>query len=114
MLQHRELAAGRWFRFSLVEQLANVGSEVERALGWKERGNTEYSMRAVERCLELLDLTIADAAHRGRRRELTRVREVLVDYFYADNRYGSSPARWRTYFNAFTVAARQLGPALSP
>ena len=105
-IQHRELAAGRWFRFSLVEQMANTGSEVERALNWRQRGNAEYSTKAIERALELLDLTIADARHRGRLRELTRVREVLVDYFYADNRYGSSPARWRTYFNAFACAAR--------
>jgi hypothetical protein len=40
-------------------------------------------------------------------RELeAQVREVLVDYFYADNRFGSSPARWRTYFRAFARAAR--------
>jgi hypothetical protein len=105
-VQHRELAAGRWYQFSLVEQLANTGSEVERALNWKQRGNAEYSTRAIERALELLDLTIADPRHRGRLRELTRVREALVDYFYADNGFGSSPARWRTYFNAFAVAAR--------
>ena len=105
-VQHRELAAGRWFQFSLVEQMANTGSEVERALNWQQRGNAEYSTRAIERALELLDLTLADAKHRGRLRELTRVREVLVDYFYADNGFGSSPARWRTYFNAFAVAAR--------
>ena len=104
--QHRELAAGRWFQFSLVEQLANTGSEVERALSWRERRNVEYSTRAVERALELLDLTIADVRNRGRLRELTRVREALVDYFFADNRFGSSPASWRTYFNAFAVAAR--------
>jgi hypothetical protein len=104
--QHRELAAGRWFQFSLVEQMANTGSEVERALSWKERGNADYSTRAVERALELLDLTIADAANRGRLRELTRVREVLVDYFFADNQYSSSAARWRTYFGAFAFAAR--------
>ncbi len=105
-VQHRELAAGRWYKLSLVEQLANTGSEVERALNWNQRGNAEYSMRAVERALELLDLTIADARHHGRLRELTRVREALVDYFYADNGFCSSPARWRAYFNAFAVAAR--------
>jgi len=104
--QHRELAAGRWFELSLVEQLGNVGSEVERALNWQQRGNDESRTMAVERALELLDLTIADARNLRRLKELTRVREVLIDYFYADNRFGSSPARWRTYFRAFAKAAR--------
>jgi hypothetical protein len=104
--QHRELAAGRWYEFSLAEQLGNVGSEVSRALKWQQRGSTEHCMRAAERALELLDLTLADARHRGRLRELTRLREALVDYFYADNRFGSTPDRWLRYFNAFAAAAR--------
>jgi hypothetical protein len=32
---HPSLAAGRWRTFSLMEQLAHVGSEVERALNWR-------------------------------------------------------------------------------
>lgn len=105
--QHKELAAGRWQKFTLMEQLANVGSEVSRALNWQEKGNTDLSLRAVDRALELLYLTIADTKNRGRLRELTRVREVLADYFYAENQYGSSPALWRGYFDAFARAARR-------
>ena len=104
--QHKELAAGRWFEMSLIEQLANVGSEVERAILWKEKDNKDYSTKAIERALELLYLTIADEKNRKRLRELTRLREVLIDYFYADNQYGSSDKLWRTYFNAFGYAAR--------
>jgi hypothetical protein len=107
-IQHRELAAGRWFELTFMEQMANVGSEVERTILWRGRGNQEYSTKAVERALELLDLTIADARNRRRLRELTRVREALADYFYADNRYGSSDQLWRTYFHAFAYAARRL------
>jgi hypothetical protein len=104
--QHKELAEGRWFQFSLAEQLANVGSEVSRALTWQQRGNAEHCRMAVERALELLDLTLMDTRHRGRLREIARVREVLADYFYADNCYGSSPANLRSYFDAFAFAAR--------
>ena len=32
MRQHKELAAGRWKKLSFCEQMANIGSEVERAL----------------------------------------------------------------------------------
>lgn len=102
---HQDLAAGRWCELPLVEQLAHVGSEVERAMRWRSRGNAEFARRAFERALELLDLTIADAKHRSRLRELTRLREVLADSFWFDNCYGSTDAAWRRYFQAFTHAA---------
>ena len=50
----------------------------------------EASKQAFERALELLSLTILDPKHKGRLRELTRVREALIDYFVYDNEYGSS------------------------
>ena len=103
--QHRDLAAGRWQSFSLVEQLANVGSEVERALNWRKKNNVEYSRMALDRALELLDLTIADPRHRRRLNELTRLREVLLDYFIGDNQFGSTENSWRTYFYSFGYAA---------
>ena len=103
---HRDLAAGRWLTFSFAEQMGNVGSEVGRALNWRERGSAEHSTKAIERGLELLDLTIGDARNLERLGELTRVREALVDYFYGDNRFGSSPDLWRRYFDAFAIAAR--------
>ena len=78
---HQELAAGRWSRLSLVEQLANNGSEIERTIRWRAKGNTDHATRAFERALELLDLTIADEKNRSRLKELTRLREALADYF---------------------------------
>jgi len=106
-VQHPGLAAGRWFKLTLIEQMANVGSEVERAILWRGRNNEAYSVKAIERALELLDLTIADAKNRGRLREPLRVREALADYFYADNLYGSSDALWHNYFYSFAYAARR-------
>jgi hypothetical protein len=99
--QHSELAAGRWRSLSLLEQLANTGSEVERALNWAARGNADYSALAVDRALELLDLTIADPKNRGRLKEVTRLREALLDYFVGPNEFGSSPASWHAYFHAY-------------
>jgi hypothetical protein len=88
--QRETPAAGRWREFSLVDQLANVGSEVERALNWLNKGNPEYSRLAFLRALELLNLTIADPKHRNRLRELTRLREALLDFFLGDNAFRSS------------------------
>ena len=85
--------------------MANVGSEVERALKWREKGNWEYSRLALERPLELLGLTIADPRHRSRLKEMTRLREALLDFFLEDNEFSSTERSWRAYFYAFAVAA---------
>ena len=103
--QHAELAAGRWQTFPLVEQLANVGSEVERALSWADKGNPSLSEKALGRALELLGLTIEDPRHLHRLKELTRLREALLDFFLGDNEFGSTPASWHGYFHAFGMAA---------
>ncbi len=105
--QHKELATGRWAQMTLCEQMANVGSEVSRALNWKAKNNSDYSQKAFERALELLDLTLDSQTRYSRLKEVARVREILVDYFLADNEYGSSDILWRKYFDAFAMAANR-------
>jgi hypothetical protein len=104
-IYHKELQK-RWQNLSLIEQLANVGSEVERALKWREKSSSEYSMPAFERALELLDYTTDGiSGDFYRLRELKRLREVLVDYFAGKNIYSSSAASLRNYFYCFNYAA---------
>ena len=104
--QHKTLAAGRWQTLSLTEQMANIGSEIERALSWRAKGDKETSQAAFFRALELLDLSLADPRHQGRRKELSRVRENLVDFFAGDNTSRTTPEKLSAYFFAFTYAAR--------
>ena len=104
--QHKDLAAGGWKKLSFVEQMANIGSEVERALNWKNKNNAHYSSMAFERALELLDLTIENEKRRNHLRELLRLREALADYFASKNVYGSTPKNWDSYFHASSFAAR--------
>ena len=105
--QHAELAAGLWARMPLVDQLANIGSEVEMALNWKAKNNPDYSLRAVERALELLDLSLATPWKFPQLKEITRLREILSDYFYGSNQHGSTEASLRKYFAPFYYAARR-------
>ena len=105
-MQHKKLASGNWNKLDLIEQMANVGSEVERTIAWKNKRNPKYSKMAFFRALELLDLTITCAENRKRLKELTRVREALVDYFESDNQFCSSDKLWQKYFLAFNYSAR--------
>jgi hypothetical protein len=101
---HRELAAGRWQRLSLAEQLANVGAEVGRI---RHRRGAEERNAAFERALELLDLTLADPRWRGRRREIARARELLCDAVDGGSDYGTTLEALDRYFLAFAVLARR-------
>lgn len=105
--QHKELAQGRWFQMSMVEQLGNVGSEVSRAINWKAKNNLTNSHQAFFRALELLDLTISDKKNISRLKEVVRVREVLSDFFIGKNQFKSTDNSWQKYFSYFAIAARK-------
>jgi hypothetical protein len=87
--------------------MANIGSEISRALNWRRKGNEEYSRSAAARAIELIDLSLECADTYPRLRELARAREAVVDYFYGSNEYSSSESLWRSYFDHFAVAARR-------
>ncbi|MFH1968629.1 MAG: hypothetical protein ABIJ84_04540 [bacterium] len=95
----------KWLKLSLIEQMANIGAEIGRAINWKNK-DEKMSKASFERGLELLDLTINDPKNKKRLRELLRVRETLADYFCFDNIYGSSDEKWNNYFYPFNYAAR--------
>lgn len=102
---HKNLASGGWHHLSLVEQMANIGSEVSRASHWQ--GMDEQIFKgAVERALELFDLTLADGRWRGRWREVARARELFCDALEGGKEYGSSLKGMERYFLPFAFAAR--------
>lgn len=105
-LIHKDLAAGRWAKLTLAEQMGNIGSEIGRAIAAKERGDKAREERALERAFELMDLTIGNHRRDPGLKELTRVREVVADYFFGDDIYGSTTNNLNKYFTEFAMSAR--------
>ncbi|HEY3037349.1 MAG TPA: hypothetical protein VGJ66_01365 [Pyrinomonadaceae bacterium] len=104
---HPDLAGGRWWTLSLAAQLGNVGSEYERALQWKKRGDEVRFEHAFARLLELIDLTIADQRWKNHRlKELTRLRELICDELYNKTPEFIHPSDLREYFLYFGILAR--------
>ena len=87
--------------------MANIGSEVERSLHWRAKNNIPYAEKAFERALELMDLTLGDAKNLLRLKEVARVREAWVDFFFGSNQFGSTDSSWKKYFYFFAYAARK-------
>jgi len=105
---HRVLAQGRWFEFSVCEQLGNVGSEFERAARAFKRGDRDRFDKAFERMLELFDLTAEDPKWRQPRRlrELRRMREEACDVFHGGEIFGTSIEALQKHYLSFAIAAR--------
>lgn len=100
----RTVAAGRRLG---MEQLGNVGSEVERALRAHAQGQRDRFEHALDRALELFDLTANDPRWHGhRRREVLRAREQFCRVFFDDAAEEGLSDYLRKYFLQFAVAAR--------
>ncbi|MDD3101749.1 MAG: hypothetical protein PHE59_01210 [Patescibacteria group bacterium] len=104
---HSNLANGRWSVMTLAEQMANVGSEFERALQWKKKNNSQFFDNAAARMLDLMDLTISDKRwHNHRLKELTRIREVVCEELFNESPNQKSIEGLEKYFLSFGYLAR--------
>jgi|WetSurMetagenome_2_1015567.scaffolds.fasta_scaffold02082_7 hypothetical protein len=95
-----------WSKFSLAEQMGNIGSEFERAWRWHEKKDAVLEQKAFDRTLALIDLTLADERFRRRLKEIARTREVLCDFFQGGINFTVSDEELRRYFFQFALAAR--------
>ena len=100
-IQHKSLSEGRWFEMSFIEQLANIGSEINRII--KAKNDKVKSESAVLRSLELIDLTIQDKRFKSSLKEILRAREVLCDIIFGDNKYNTSLEDLNKYFFNFAL-----------
>lgn len=91
-----------------MEQLGNIGSEVNRAIYWKEQDDKDNIERAVDRVLELIDLTIGDRRWHLRLKEVIRFREIFCDYFFGFANYDISSQALKDYFFPFALRAKLL------
>ncbi|MFH1320111.1 MAG: hypothetical protein ABII90_05585 [Bacteroidota bacterium] len=105
---HKNLAAGRWYELSLIEQMANIGSEVHRTFQRYKEKDTQRFQSAFERALELFDLTLNDKRWGKGRKEIARCREFFCDFFVGENEYNFTAGWFEKYFMEFAIAAQML------
>lgn len=101
----RESLKESWDKFSLIEQMGNIGSEVGRAAKSDAKDPGSFS-GASYRALELFDLTLSDSRWIGRLREIGRVKEVFSDIVWGDKKYQTTLSDLERYFMHFALAAR--------
>lgn len=102
-LQHKNLKEF-WVKQPITFQMANIGSEVSRAL--KNQNKPTRFQGAFDRALELFDLTIEQVARfpekKGTLKELCRAREEFCDYFYGNN-LKTDAVKMQRYYDQFAM-----------
>lgn len=102
-LQHKSLREF-WMKQSITFQMANIGSEVSRAL--KNQNKPTRFQGAFDRALELFDLTIEQVARfpekKGTLKELCRAREEFCDYFHGNN-LKTDAVKMQRYYDQFAM-----------
>lgn len=100
----------RWASMSLMEQLANIGSEVGRTRKWLQKDNKQLAEGAFCRGLELVDATIKSGRANMASRscllmELCRARDCFSEAFL--NCDLDSMGYLEKYFGQFASAIRR-------
>lgn len=93
-----------WSKMNLIQQLGNIGSEVGRAAKWKDRDAGRFYL-AVEKALELIDLTIRDKRWGNKIREIILAKEIFADAVLGGHEYKSSLPDVERYFMQFAMLA---------
>ncbi len=107
-IQHKKQPQSSWQSKPYLEQMANIGSEVYRAVNWRNKNNKEYADIAFIRSLKLFDLSKGSKLTPSQYRELTRMREIWVDYFKYENQYNSTDEDIYKYFMYLTIAFKNI------
>ena len=99
----------RWQKMSLMEQMANIGSEVYRASSWRVKNNYAYSQKAFERALGLIDMTLRCTLRQSALREIARVREALCEAFLGDQPgdFEQDLRSFNKYFHHFALGLKR-------
>lgn len=97
--------AKRWRQFDLIDQLANIGSELNRVIIWQGRDEKKAQEFAYA-TLDLFDLTIADPRWRYRLKEILRSRYLFCDLLWGKNEFKTSLADLEKDFFRYAYYSR--------
>ena len=95
------LTIKKWYEMPVSMQISNIGSEVNRAIRWKNNDNQQRMKMFCEKAIEFLELSISDPKNKHRINEFEFCIEELKDYFFGDNIYETTDEMLNKYYDAF-------------
>jgi hypothetical protein len=94
---------GTWLKLTRSQQLGNIGSEIARARHWSVHNDDVNRKKALERALELLDLTLDDRRWGYGIKEIARFREIVSAWFCDETFFDVRPEDLENYCVDFVI-----------
>lgn len=91
----------KWFAMPVSMQISNVGSEVARAIRYKNNGDQQKSINFCNKAIEFLSVIEKDPKNEHRKGEFDFCIEELQDYFLGSNEYHTTDEKLKRYYDAF-------------
>ena len=89
------------FKMSFEMQISNVGSEVHRAIRWRDRGDEKGKIEFCKKAIEFLEIIKKDPKNEHREEELDFRIGELEDYFLGDNTLDTTDDKLIEYYDAY-------------
>ena len=102
----KKLDQARWAKLSLAEKIGNIGSEFSRAKSAEQRNDWEKRQAALERALDLIDLSLAGDFVPAHRKELARLRSLSANCYINGDEFEVTLQQLEDYTFSFALLAR--------
>ena len=100
----------KWGKYTIYEQMGNIGSEVGRAINAKRSGYDYRIEGAVVRAQDLFLATAECIIKSGKQlhrvKEILRARDQFMEFIYTDGFDEAEAAKLENYFMYFAYIAR--------
>ena len=98
----------RWSEMNIFEQMGNIGSEVGRSFAAMRRVDKNSQSLAMERAIDLFDLTIYQLISEKsvKTKEVMRAKENFLGTMFNSSSNNSDFDSLEKYFTQFAIAAR--------
>ena len=87
--------------------MANLGSEVNRLLDFKERGEVAEIEKSQKRALQIVARILAMPQMQSRQSEITILKNLIEDLVLREGKYRINPEDLRQYFIPFATRLLQ-------
>lgn len=97
-----------WQQLTIYEQMANIGSEVNRIFAWQQKNKVDPAQQATKRAVDLVEQTATDPKNSNCKKELRTLKQLIIKMSRPPiDKAETQPQTLINFFLAYGLAVRR-------